>query len=98
MGESKITVPDPCGNLSHRWVYIEKALKPNKNLDSMARMNTKLIGLSLAVSLVAGAACFAANPQMGTWKVNEAKSKLAPGMGENTTVTYKNMLGNTKVT
>src|SRR3954469_2107696 len=30
----------------------------------------------------------AANPQMGTWKLNEAKSKLVPGMGKNTTVTY----------
>ena len=64
----------------------------------MARMNTKISGLTLAVSLVAGAACFAANPQMGTWKLNEAKSKLLPGMGKNTTVTYKNMLGYTKVT
>ena len=25
---------------------------------------------------------------MGTWKLNEAKSKLAPGSGKNTTVTY----------
>jgi hypothetical protein len=45
----EITAPDPCRNLSHRSVYIGKALKPNKNLDSMARMNTKLIGLTLAV-------------------------------------------------
>ena len=29
-----------------------------------------------------------ANPHMGTWKLNEAKSKLVPGMGKNTTVTY----------
>jgi hypothetical protein len=54
----------------------------------MARMNTKILGLTLAVCLVAGAACFAANPQMGTWKLNEAKSKLAPGMGKSTMVTY----------
>ena len=69
-----------------------------KNLDSMPRMNTKTIGLTFAVSFLAGAACFAANPQMGTWKLNEAKSKAAPGMGKNTTVIYKNMLLNTKVT
>ena len=25
---------------------------------------------------------------MGTWKLNEAKSKLVPGMGKNTMVTY----------
>jgi hypothetical protein len=28
------------------------------------------------------------NPHMGTWKLNEAKSKLVPGMGKNTMVTY----------
>ena len=55
----------------------------------MARMNTKTLGLTLAVFLVAGAACFAANPQMGTWKLDEAKSKLAPGMGKSTMVIYK---------
>lgn len=64
----------------------------------MARMKLKTIGLTLAVYLLAGAVCFAANPQMGTWKLNEAKSKTAPGMGKNTTVTYKSILGNVKVT
>ena len=34
------------------------------------------------------AACFAANPHMGTWKLNEAKSKLGPGMWKNNTVVY----------
>lgn len=28
------------------------------------------------------------SPHMGTWKLNEAKSKLAPGMGKNMTVVY----------
>ena len=34
--------------------------------------------------------CFAAaaNPTLGTWKLNEAKSKLSPGMPKNTTVVY----------
>jgi hypothetical protein len=53
----------------------------------MPRMNKKIFGLTLAVSLAAGA-CFAANPQMGTWKLNEAKSKAAPGMGKTSMVTY----------
>ena len=44
--------------------------------------------MALALSLVAAAAGLAANPQMGTWKLNEAKSKLVPGMGKNTTVVY----------
>lgn len=34
---------------------------------------------------------------MGTWKLNEAKSKATPGMGKITMVTYKSMLGNVKV-
>src|SRR4051812_32108943 len=32
-----------------------------------------------------------ANPHMGTWKLNEAKSKLAAGMGKNLTVIYAAM-------
>lgn len=64
----------------------------------MTPMKTKTPRLILVVSLLASAACFAANPQVGTWKLNEAKSKLAPGMGKNTKVTYKDMLGNAKVT
>ena len=43
-------------------------------------------------------ACFAANPHMGTWKLNEAKSKLAPGMGKSTTVTYTEQKDKIKVT
>ena len=33
-------------------------------------------------------ACFGANAHVGTWKTNEAKSKMAPGMGKTSTVTY----------
>ena len=51
-------------------------------------MNTKTLRSVLAVSFLASAACFAANPQIGTWKLDDAKSKLAPGMGKSTTVTY----------
>src|SRR5437762_10456216 len=63
----------------------------------MARMKTKTIGLTLAVSLLAGAGCFAANPQMGTWKLNEAKSKITPGTMKNTHVVYSSMLGQVKI-
>jgi hypothetical protein len=51
-------------------------------------MKTKIAVVAVALSFVAAAACFAANPHMGTWKLNEAKSKLHPGMGKNSTVTY----------
>jgi hypothetical protein len=66
----------------------EKALTPTKNLNSIARMNAKTLGLALTVSFLATAACFAANPQMETWQLDDAKSKLAPGMGKSTTVIY----------
>lgn len=42
----------------------------------------------LAVLLTASAATFAANPLMGTWKLNESKSRFAPGGTKNTAVTY----------
>jgi hypothetical protein len=38
--------------------------------------------------LLTATATFAANPLMGTWKLNEGKSKFAPGATKNTTVTY----------
>ena len=38
-----------------------------------------------------------ANPHLGKWKLNEAKSKLVPGMGKNTMVTYTEQKDNIKV-
>ena len=64
----------------------------------MCAMNIKTIGLTVAISVLAGAVCFAADLQLGTWKLNEAKSKATPGMGKVMMVTYKNTLGNVKVT
>jgi hypothetical protein len=60
-------------------------------------MKTRKIGLALALCLVAGAVCFA-SPQMGTWKLNEAKSKIAPGMTKNNTVVYEAAGDSVKVT
>jgi len=54
--------------------------------------------MAVALSLILAAACFAANPHIGTWKLNEAKSKLVPGMGKNTTVTYTEQKDKIKVT
>ncbi len=55
----------------------------------MQHMKIKTIGLSFILCLAAGAFCLAADdPMMGTWKLNEAKSKIAPGAPKNTTVTY----------
>jgi hypothetical protein len=52
----------------------------------------------VALSFMAAAACFAANPQMGTWKLNGAKSKLPAGMGKNNTVVYSEAKDKLKVT
>lgn len=51
-------------------------------------MKTRTIVLTLALCFVGVAVCFAADANMGTWKLNEAKSKLSPGTPKNTTVVY----------
>jgi hypothetical protein len=56
-------------------------------------MKTKTTGLTLAFCFLAAAACFAADAQMGTWRLNEAKSKFAPGRPKNTMVVYKDAMG-----
>jgi len=61
-------------------------------------MKTRIAVVAVALSFAAAAACFAANPHMGTWKLNETKSKLHPGMGKNTTVTYAEQKDKIKVT
>jgi hypothetical protein len=61
-------------------------------------IKTRIAAVVVALSFVGSAACFAANPHMGTWKLNEAKSKLVPGMGKNTTVTYTEQKDKMKVT
>ena len=44
--------------------------------------------VAVALLLTATATTFAANALIGTWKLNEAKSKFAPGATKNTMVTY----------
>src|SRR5205809_1769708 len=61
-------------------------------------MKSRIAVVAVALSFVGIAACFAANPHMGTWKLNEAKSKLVPGMGKNPTVTYAEQKDKIKVT
>jgi hypothetical protein len=61
-------------------------------------IKTRIAVVAVALSFVAATACFAANPHMGTWKLNEAKSKLAPGLGKNITVVYAEMKDKMEVT
>ena len=44
--------------------------------------------LATLVGYFAGLALYAADPQMGTWKLNESKSTLAPSGAKNNVVTY----------
>ena len=61
-------------------------------------MKTRIAVVAVALSFAAATACFAANPHMGTWKLNEAKSKIPAGMGKNTTVVYAEQKDKIKVT
>lgn len=52
-------------------------------------MKTKMIGFSMIISIALAAAAGAADDSMmGTWKLNEAKSKIAPSAPKNHTVVY----------
>jgi hypothetical protein len=61
-------------------------------------MKTKTIVLTLAMCFVAAAMAFASNPNMGTWKLNEAKSKIPAGAPKNHTVVYEAAGDSVKVT
>ena len=61
-------------------------------------MRTRVFVTTLAACSVALAVCIAAEAQMGTWKLNEAKSKFGAGMGRNHTVVYAPAGDNVKVT
>jgi len=45
--------------------------------------------VTLVLCFLAGAVCFASDLQLGTWKLNEAKSKIAAGEPKNNTVVYE---------
>jgi hypothetical protein len=60
------------------------------------KVRTSLLMLGLCLTALM---CFAANESMiGTWKLNEAKSKLAAGAPKNNTVTYEAAGDSMKVT
>jgi hypothetical protein len=63
----------------------------------MERMKIKAIGLTVGFCFLGAAACLAADPQMGTWKLNESKSKITPGTLKNTQVVYSSMFGQVKI-
>lgn len=64
----------------------------------MGAMKTKAFVLTLTFCFLGGALCFAAAPHMGTWKLNEAKSKFTAGVTKNTLVVYEAAGDQVKVT
>ena len=52
----------------------------------MMKINAMVLGAALCFA--AATASFAADPNVGTWKLNEAKSKIPAGASKNLTVVY----------
>jgi hypothetical protein len=61
-------------------------------------MNVRTIALTLATCLTALTVCFAQDANTGTWKLNEAKSKLSAGSPKYTTLLYETAGDRVKVT
>jgi len=51
-------------------------------------MKVRMTPLTVALSLFAATA-YAADPNLGTWRLNESKSKIPAGTGKNTKVVYE---------
>jgi hypothetical protein len=62
-------------------------------------MKRKTVLFSLVAVFAAAVVCFASqDANMGTWKLNEAKSKFSPGAAKNTTVVYAAAGDSVKIT
>jgi hypothetical protein len=62
-------------------------------------MKTRTCFLTFAALFIVTAVCLAADDaQLGTWKLNEAKSKIGAGAPKNTTVVYEAAGDSVKVT
>ena len=61
-------------------------------------MSARAIVLTALLGLFATSACLAADANMGTWKLNEAKSTIPAGVPKNNTVVYAAAGADVKVT
>jgi endonuclease YncB( thermonuclease family) len=61
-------------------------------------MKVRMLLLTVALCFAGTALSFAQSPQMGTWKLDEAKSKIPAGFMKNSTVVYAADGDNVKVT
>lgn len=61
-------------------------------------MKLRMVACALAILFAGVGVCSAQTPHMGTWKLNEAKSKFSPGASKNQTVVYESAGDMIKVT
>jgi hypothetical protein len=61
-------------------------------------MKTRPILVSLAVLFAGAVFCLGSDDHMGTWKLDEGKSKISPGAAKNLTVVYEAAGDNVKIT
>jgi hypothetical protein len=61
-------------------------------------MKSRILMLALAAGALGAAVCLAQDPNLGTWKRNEAKSKMPAGLSQNNTVVMEAAGDNIKVT
>jgi hypothetical protein len=61
-------------------------------------MKVRSLLLTLGLCFIGTAMCIAQGPEMGTWKLNETKSKIPAGLPKNTTVVYSASGSDVKVT
>lgn len=62
--------------------------EPGTEQEREGSMNTKSMLFTMAFCFTALAVAFAADPNVGSWKLNEAKSKIAAGTAKNLAVVY----------
>ena len=60
-------------------------------------MKPKTFVLATMLCLITAGVCYAQNAQIGTWKLNEAKSKIPAGANKNHTVMYEAAGADTKI-
>src|SRR5438046_1566955 len=72
--------------------------KPSRELAQSGGDMKKPILLTILLCFAGVVICFAADPQLGTWKLNEAKSKFGAGSPKFTTVIYEASGDSVKIT
>ena len=60
-------------------------------------MKIKMLGTTVALAVMTTAVCFA-SPQIGSWKLNAAKSMFPSGMVKTDTVLYENVGDDVRIT